>query len=475
MNGLRVKEQEERTERARTTPWFITPLPEAYLKRLSDRRITGIWRVCDRSNGHKAHAVIRRENASGGAWDCDCLDCDFNGGLRCKHIEAVRLYLAGEITAEAEPAYRTLVGPHQGQADAGKHQEAPDQTPQSKGDTQMNTHQNSTGDPAGRPNPRWARQYDRSDDLAPSYPFIQWVNDPNALEPRQQTGGFARPVNQDFPSPGEPAVLHHKGGGATEVVFTQELTVAVLKTRFAWVKDGVRVPQYVEGARGKLQALCLLRVPDANHGDGYTVEGPVMLTFTGLAGSRFNVVRGQFAKAVRAATKGKAPAYAFWMTLAAGDVEMVGKTKKSPITNVILDGDFDPDRDYIGDEVVDGIPWPEIDEWASAWKRPGPNGEGVVEAEAEPDGDESADGEAPDPADPANWYAEGTWEWAMQQTLPFDARTAKAGAPLNKLGDEALEYIAGQEGKYPTAAKAARILLRVRREPAPSETEEIPF
>lgn len=368
MNPLRAQDQQARTARARATPWFITPLPPEHQRRLVDRRITGIWRVRDRSDGRKTHAVIRRENGNGGGWDCDCLDFEFNSDLACKHIEAVRLLIAGEIAAEVEPAYRSLAGPQtQGRADQGT-QRAPDQTSQSKGDTPMSTNQT----------PRWARQYDHADEMAPSYPFLQWVNDPNTLEPRQKAGGFARPVDQDFSSPGEPVVLHHREGGATEVVFTQELTVAVLKTRFAWIKDGLRVPRYVQGARGKLQALCLLRTPDPD-GVHHKVQGPVMLTFTGLAGSRFNAARNQFGKAARKATKGQAPTYAFWMTLKAGDVEMVGKTKKSPITNVVLGAEADPDRDYVGDEVVDAIPWPEIDQWASAWKAPGPNGDGAIE------------------------------------------------------------------------------------------------
>lgn len=442
------EEQERRTEYARSASWQITPLPHA------DRQVTGMWRVRDRGNGHRPHTVTLRNSN----WDCDCLDCEFNGGIRCKHIEAVRLYLAGEITAQTHT--QTQKGDTQMNNRISQFQS---QT--QKGDTQMNQTFASQA-------PRWAaRQYERRDELSPSWPYVQWINDPGALEPRQRTGGFARPVDQDFPSPGELLLFHPKEGKPIEVVFATELSVAVLATRFAWVLDGVRMSSRVKGARGKLQVACLLRV------DSHTVEGPVMLTFTGVAGSRFYAAYRKFARIVRTATRGKAPSYAFWMRVKAGERVLVGSGKeKSYITDVILDEDFDPDRDYVGDEALDSVPWSEIDRWVAAWRRPGPNGEGVIGDEGGTETnigetydevyDETEEAEEErDPANPANWYAEGTWDWAMQQVLPFDGRTAKAGTPLHRLSDEALEYLVKLESQYPAAAKAARILLHVRRDP----------
>jgi len=317
----------------------------------------------------------------------------------------------------------------------------------------------------------WEIKYSRTDELAPAYPYIQWVNNPRMLEPHQSSGGFARPTNQDIHSPGVPAVFHHGDGHTTEVVFSPELTVAILASRSAWVKDHLRLTSYTTGARKKLQVVCLLQLENG-------VEGPIMLTFMGLAGSRFQAARYQFAQQVRQATKGKAPAYAFWATFKAGQVEMVGRKQKSPITNVVLARKLDPDRDFIGATWVDYIDslWTEIDRWSSSWQRPGLNGEGVFNEDFEEEDSDLQESDY-DPTDPASWYSEGTWEWAMLQVLPFDGKTAKAGTPLHKLGDEALEYISKLE-EYPTVAKAARILLRVRREPAPSElgsTADIPF
>ena len=100
--------------------------------------------------------------------------------------------------------------------------------------------------------------YTRGDPQGASYPWIQWANDGGALEPRSKAGGFAMPVEQmerlERSIPGEVRNLHHRGGDATDVVFTAELEAAVLDTRFVWVKDGQALPDYEDGARGKLQA-----------------------------------------------------------------------------------------------------------------------------------------------------------------------------------------------------------------------------
>ncbi len=103
-----VREQEERTERARTTPWYITPMKP------SNPAVIGLWRVRDRTNGHKPHAVTRRKCGNGEVvWDCDCPDQEFNPRFRCKHIEAVRLFLTEEITADIEPVFRQGQSPDQ--------------------------------------------------------------------------------------------------------------------------------------------------------------------------------------------------------------------------------------------------------------------------------------------------------------------------------------------------------------------------
>jgi hypothetical protein len=82
------------------------------------------------------------------------------------------------------------------------------------------------------------RSFEHADE-AISYQFIQWVNNGDSLEPRSDKGGFACPVDQDIPIPGKAARIHHRGGSTTDVIFIQELSVAILRTRFAWVEMSI--------------------------------------------------------------------------------------------------------------------------------------------------------------------------------------------------------------------------------------------
>ncbi|MBU1746825.1 MAG: hypothetical protein KKA73_03985, partial [Chloroflexi bacterium] len=206
------------------------------------------------------------------------------------------------------------------------------------------------------------RQYRHSGD-ALGYPFVQFVNSGGDLDPRQQQGGFAAPVDQGVPIPGVTATLHHKGGGSTPVIYAPELTLAVVKTRFAWVKQGRRISGYEPGARGKLQVLAIIQ----------TTAGPqvAMLTFTGIAGRNFGAVRKAHADSVRKATSGQAPAWAFWLTTQADGTELAGKDgAQSPVTKLALAREVDADQDYVGPAVADQIEalldGPAV-QWAAAW------------------------------------------------------------------------------------------------------------
>jgi hypothetical protein len=203
-------------------------------------------------------------------------------------------------------------------------------------------------------------------------PFVQWVNDGGTLEPRSDRGGFAAPVDQGLVIPGTAADLYHKGGTKTPVIFTPELEVAIMATRFSWVKDRIRLDTYQEGARGKLQALGLVRTVD-----GVEVG---MLTFTGLVTREFTEARKRFALDVRRKAEG-APAWAFWMVLEAGDTAMVGKSAKSAITTLTVGREVDPDADYIGEDLADLVERMldgEAREWEAAWSGTGADGEGEI-------------------------------------------------------------------------------------------------
>ena len=223
------------------------------------------------------------------------------------------------------------------------------------------------------------RKYVRED--VKRYPVIQWVNAGSSLEPRSEIGGFAMPSDQASTLgsniPGTLTMLHHRGGDQTEVIFTTALQVAVLSTRFCWVKSGQAIP-YEPGARGKLQALSLVR--DA---DGQSV-GLVILTFRGHGSKQFSVAWKAHQETVRTATAGAAPAYAFFGDYKAGGTVMVGKNQQSPITSVVYDGEgFDPDAVYIGDAALDALDWDAVDTWKSAWDIAGnSNGNGNSNGDA---------------------------------------------------------------------------------------------
>jgi len=255
--------------------------------------------------------------------------------------------------------------------------------------------------------------------------------------------------------------------------------VAVIRTRFAWIKDGIRQAAYTPGARGKLQALAYVR------GKGGQAIGPVMLTFTGVVSRQFGNARKQFANAVRKATGGKAPAYAFWMHLEAGEVEMVGKSQKSPITSIELAGEVDPDWDYVGDETVDAIEsiWGQAEKWAKAWSSPGPNGDGEMPGAEEDEEDEPAEASAG-----ATGTPKLTLDQARAVPLPGNVRKLglTQGTPLGKVADRLpeteslLKWLSEHGGEHysPTVAEAARVLLdaweKTKRN-GNGEDDDIPF
>ena len=434
--------QQQRAKRAMNTSWTVTPFPEDRLKRLSNHKVSGVWRVRNRENGH--HYVVTQRRNGSVAWDCDCPDfamtCRRNG-WRCKHIEAVRFWLQGAIKAPIEPGFEDMVSIESQQLH---------QTYQNQGGSTQMTNQNGS----------WHnRQFARQDELI-TFPFIQWVNDGGSLQPRSESGGFACPKDQDVDIPGELAMFHHRDGGMTEVTFTSVLEVAVMKTRFAWVNDGVLSQDYTTGAHGKLQAACYVRGPDSEP------VGPLMLTFTGLNTREFSSAHREFLVDVQQATRGRAPSYAFWAQFEADERKMVGSEKQSAITGIKLARKVDPDRDYVGDALLDGIPWEKFDEWAADWDEPGFNGSGTFEDEDQSYAPQSE----PDPEP-----EKGSLAWAKEVPLPFEANSYSKGDPLGSLDESALEWLADRPEKYPDAAEAAQVLIDQLFTPEEDDGDKPPF
>jgi len=316
-----------------------------------------------------------------------------------------------------------------------------------------------------------------ADETFAVYPFIQYVHDGSKLDPRSETGGFAMPVEQaelleTAPAGADTRTLTFSNGESEEVYFVDWLEIVPLTTRFAWIKDGVRLQEYVEGARGKLQLLAYVKDRDGNW------AGPVMLTVKGTAGKDLSGAVKQHKARVRKATKGKAPACYFSCLIRTGEPEMRGRQRKSRVTPIILEEvDFDPDTYYVGDAIADRIEqeWEEYKRWAEAWKNPGPNGEGEI---SEEETEETTPKGLPERA--VETYREFQ-EWVSVR-LPFRSQKYGAEATIGDLYDagdvEALKALVAWCESRPQHADvkdAALAALEALEKSEGGEAEEIPF
>ena len=337
------------------------------------------------------------------------------------------------------------------------------------------------------------RTYQNPDEGGAQYPFVQWVNDGGQLDPRNPRGGFAMPEDQvemlgTYPAGAEVRNLVFRSGENTTIFFTERMEVAVLATRFCWIKDGNRVSSYVEGARSKLQALCLMRDADGR------LAGPVMLTFRGIPGKHFAEAYKQHRARVNKATRGKAPAYAFTMVITAGEPVMAGSHQKSRITPVVLADDFDLDLNFIGDGVLETMDnsdfWAKVNAWKKAWAMPGPNGDGEVEDDDNSDDNGVADNAArtaqqdiddlfgpaptpaptPAPAPPKDDPLTKARAVKLPTTQKYGANATVAD--LEKAKDTAaLQWFTAHVAKYPEVAHACSVVLEAMRQ----REQEIPF
>ncbi len=236
------------------------------------------------------------------------------------------------------------------------------------------------------------------EEMVSEYPFIQYVNDGGALDPREATGGFAMSAEQAellkaTPNGAVEHTLIFSTGESERVFFTDWLRFVPLATRFAWVKDDTRLGGFVDGARGKLQALGYVETANG-------FAGPVMLTVKGMASKDLAQALREHRQAVRKATQGKAPSSFFALLLHAGEPALRGTKQKSRATPIVRSNEFDPDVDYIGDDLADIIEaeWELYKQWAAAWEHnPGPNGDGELADSglADTDTPDREEGDAP--------------------------------------------------------------------------------
>lgn len=221
-----------------------------------------------------------------------------------------------------------------------------------------------------------------------AYPFCQWWNGQKAfarVHPVLSSGGWAIPMEQlsaveNVPDMWTPGELPHKDGSSTPAVLAAQIGLAVIMTRFHWVVRGERgpvvVPEYVDGAKGKVQALCVIK--------GLSMPTPMMITVSGMAGKHLGQVvrtfRTQIIAPASALKKQAMPLYTFWMPVKAGPAVNVGQSgKQSPITPPVAGWDQEAVKDpakrldllrklFVGAEVVAFCAehWQEAQEWAQA-------------------------------------------------------------------------------------------------------------
>lgn len=251
-----------------------------------------------------------------------------------------------------------------------------------------------------------------------SYPFIQFMSNGRLMEPSQPRGKFAITKEQvlalangdekdALPQNAKLLELVFRNGKRVPAYVAEGLVVVPILTRFAWIKDGFRLPGYAKGAHGKMQLLCYV----ANNSHEFI--GPLLLTASGLASKDLkNALRGH-RTAVRKATQDQAPAYAFSMLLVVGDPIMRGSQQQSRACPIILDQQWEvilteqPDNHYIGDDLADEIEnrWSEYKKWAAAWSQSGPNGDGEVVEDAD-----ASQLPAPDRSQPSTAAQKPPWD-----------------------------------------------------------------
>jgi len=237
------------------------------------------------------------------------------------------------------------------------------------------------------------RQDSRVRDAEPraEYPWMQWVNKGSYLDPRHESGGFFITA-ENMAMIGEPEI---DGAEACTLVFSNEdsdtgiylpaVDIAVMGTRFAWrTTEGNRSQlsaTYTPGARGKLQALVLLKTQG-----GYA--GPLMLTLTGTVTKDLSTAIKAHRQAIRQATEGNGALPWFWLPLVAGTPEQRGTgSAHSMVTPIISPAvpAFSPEFSYVGDEIAD---WMEsvfetTERWTQEWDTAG------QDAEQQPHDDET--------------------------------------------------------------------------------------
>jgi|GEM_PF-890679 len=241
----------------------------------------------------------------------------------------------------------------------------------------------------------WQNRQSKIQEQRPAYPFIQWANKANQLAPLPDRGGAVMIEEQvnylnGTPLGAVPATFSFNTGEQNAALYIPTLECVIITSRFSWVSYDVSGraeyhKAYVDGARGKVQALLYVKGYASPNNQELSWLGPVMLTLTGMATKDFFEAVKAHRLRVNHATKGALGSMFFGVRLYAGPMEKRGTGSKSSMaTPFLLDADFDADRDFVGDDLADEIEarYPEYEAWAIAWKNAAPQADVTDETPA---------------------------------------------------------------------------------------------
>ena len=220
------------------------------------------------------------------------------------------------------------------------------------------------------------QEYQRfNEPSGPDFTYISWVN-PGAGLPNP---GFFLALDQeaDVTIPGENVSRLQRDGSETPGVYASALDLACIAHRFRWERGNGHGKEYATGKypgggwRGRTQVLALVRNPE-----GMPV-GPVVLTFSGWAGSFFREAMDAHAEAVEAALHAcgadeNTPPWIFCGRYTfCGEVEMVGNGQKSAVARATYDARLleDLNATWIGQDAADRIQAmaDQVKSWRDAW------------------------------------------------------------------------------------------------------------
>lgn len=246
-----------------------------------------------------------------------------------------------------------------------------------------------------------------------AYPIIQWVHG----DVKMKSLGIAAPqyTGSWFANgeavPGEimeaggwtAGTLTHANGSETKGWFKRDITVALVRSRRAWmVTDGERTDYYPwknydlakahGNPRGKMQVLVMVQGLEAIGSMVLTMRGSVSRAFTdmgrnGVLGAfKSAVINPANARAMKLGIKGKWPFRAYWMTVGpdrddkglprfsdAGTGEQKSKVTLPVALALPANGDEEAVRAlYVGRDTLETLNtmYDDAEDWAATWDKP---------------------------------------------------------------------------------------------------------